>query len=182
VRRHFSGELGTNAADPAHHGNAHPPPSPPALTLERRRVRILSTRFDQEILLMCPDAAPRRKRPRWTWIRRLFTWSCTFVGGALIGTALFLWAQLSGIRLVREQYGDLNFIEESIGKLTFVWRSVDEKLVLALADVPEIYLAHGDLLVRTLAVAGLVVLVLPVVRRPGGSRAPRPPPVPLQRI
>ena len=118
-------------------------------------------------------AARRRSFPPWR--RRLFVWSCTFVGGVLNGAGLFLWAQLSGIRYARQQHDDLNFIEKFLGKLTFLWRSLDEKLVLAIGDVPESYLIRCELLANTFAIVGLVVLALPlfVKRRRRRPRRPR---------
>ena len=106
--------------------------------------------------------------------RRLFTWSCTAVGGALNGAGLFLWAQLSGIRYAREQHEDLNFLEEFLGKLTFLWRSLDEKLVLAIGDIPESYLIRCELLANTFAIVGLVVLALPLFVKPRRRRPRRP--------
>ncbi len=112
--------------------------------------------------------AEQRSRP--TWRRRLFAWCCTVVGGVLIGAGLFLWAQLSGIRYAREQHEDLNFMEKFLGKLTFLWRSLDEKLVLAIGDVPDSYLVRCELLANTFAVIGLVVLALPLVVKPRRRR------------
>ncbi len=107
-----------------------------------------------------------RKRSRLTWRRRLFAWSCAVVGGALNGAGLFLWAQLSGIRYAREQHDDLNFFERFLGKLTFLWRSLDEKLVLAIGDIPESYLIRCELLANTFAIVGLIVLALPLFVKP----------------
>lgn len=112
--------------------------------------------------------ATRRRRHRRTWRRRAFSWSCTFVGGLLNGAGLFLWIQLSGIRYAREQHEDLNFIEKLLGRLTFLWRSLDEKLVLALADVPESYLVRCELLANTFAIIGLVFVALPLFLKPRG--------------
>lgn len=108
--------------------------------------------------------ARRRSAPPFR--RRLFVWLCTFAGGALNGMAVFLWAQLSGIRFAREQHDDLNFVEKFLGKLTFLWRSLDQKLVLALGDVPESYLVQCEHLANALGAVGLVVLLLPVFTRP----------------
>ncbi len=116
-----------------------------------------------------------RERSRLSWRRRLFAWSCTVVGGVLNGAGLFLWVQLSGIRYAREQHDDLNFIEKFLGKLTFLWRSLDEKLVLAIGDVPESYLIRCELLANTFAIVGLVVLALPLFVKPRRRGRPRRP-------
>lgn len=100
----------------------------------------------------------------------MLAWSSAFVGGALNGMALFLWAQLSGIRYAREQHDELNFIERFLGKITFLWRSPDQKLVLAIGDIPESYLVRCEFLANLFIVLGLIFLVIPLYLKPRRRR------------
>ena len=84
---------------------------------------------------------------------RLLSWACHFTGGAAVGVGCFLILQVHFVRLVREEVGWGISLTRILGQATFLWRSIDEKLALALADVPEsaLELSHR---------VGLVLVVL----------------------
>jgi len=87
---------------------------------------------------MAPAPSPSRRD-------RLLGWACHFTGGAAVGVGSFLILQVHFVRLVREEVGWGVSLTRILGQATFLWRSIDEKLALALADVPEsaLELSHG---------------------------------------
>lgn len=114
--------------------------------------------------------APRRKR--LTPLQRLSLWLFTFAGGATTGTGLFLIGQVRLIRYVRHELDSISAIERFLGSATFLWRSLDEKLALAMGDIPEAYLVHTHRVGVVLALIGcpLLTLAVPFVLRLRWSR------------
>ena len=78
----------------------------------------------------------------------------------MTGTGAFLWLQVRLVRHIREEVDDLGALERLLGKMTFLWRSADEKLYLALSDVPEEFLEHCELVSRWLLGIGVVGVAL----------------------
>ncbi|HET6204559.1 MAG TPA: hypothetical protein VFI25_17340 [Planctomycetota bacterium] len=100
-------------------------------------------------------------------VRRAALWLCCFLGGATAGTGAFLGAEVEVIRHIRRQVGELGFLERAVGRLTFLWRGPDEKIALALEEIPEVYLDHSATAARWLIGlgAGGVAVALPLVLR-----------------
>lgn len=84
-----------------------------------------------------------RKR-RVSRVQALAFWLCTFLGGGICGAGLFLLGQVHVLRHVREQVDQLNAFERFLGKFTFLWRELDEKVYLALSDIPQGYIDHSE--------------------------------------
>ena len=100
-------------------------------------------------------------------IRSLLTWLCTFLGGGLFGVGLFMAAEVRVIRYLREEVGSLNAFERTVGRSTFLWRGLDEKLALALAEIPDDYLDQTRFVARVFMVAGPLALgvIVPLILR-----------------
>jgi len=94
-------------------------------------------------------------------------WLCTLSGGLVAGAGLFLLLQIRLILYERDQLARISAVERFLGKITFLWRGPDEKLALALGDIPELYLHHSEQVGRWMAGTGLlgVALVLPRILR-----------------
>jgi len=83
------------------------------------------------------------RRRAGSWWQLLMLWSCTFLGGAVAGMGAFLLIQVRVVRSIRQQVDDLSGVERFFGKMTFLWRDADEKVFLALSEIPEEYLGHS---------------------------------------
>ncbi len=115
---------------------------------------------------MCPHRRRRRRRVARAWTVRLFLWCLTFSAGALTGISLAIRAQVATMRYAREQLDDLNIFTKFLAKMTFLWRALDEKLVLAIGDIPESYLVGGELVANFLfGLATVLLLASLLVRR-----------------
>ena len=80
-----------------------------------------------------------------------------------MGIALFLRAQIAAMRYVREQLDELNFLERFLAEITFLWRTVDERLVLAIGDVPESFFVRSELASNALGMIAIVLLLFPLL-------------------
>lgn len=109
-----------------------------------------------------PSAMPSRVRRR-SPLARLTVWLSVVAGGLTGGAGLFLVAQVRVVRYIRDEIDSLDGFSRLLGKATFLWRTQDEKLALALGDVPEEYLFHANRVGIWLAIGGPVLLcvVLP---------------------
>jgi len=107
-----------------------------------------------------------------SWTNAAALWLCAFLGGGLTGTGLFLAAQVEVLLYLRSRVEDLGFFERLVGRLTFLWRGPDERIALAMAEIPEAYLEHSAAAARILALVGSVGLavVLPLLFRVLRSR------------
>jgi len=95
--------------------------------------------------------------------RAFLLWLCTFAGGAVTGAGLFLLGQVELVVQIRDRVEDLGFFTRQLGYMTFLWQGLDDKLALALADIPARYIEHSRRVGQVLAGLGLVgvALVLP---------------------
>lgn len=103
-----------------------------------------------------------RRRTGW---QALSLWLCTFLGGAVTGTGVFLLAQVRVVRHLRERvHSEIGGIERFFGKMTFLWRGTDEKLLLALDEIPEEYLLHSETIAKWLMGLGAlgIAIVVPL--------------------
>ena len=105
-----------------------------------------------------------RRRGR-VWWRALSLWLCTFLGGAVTGTGVFLFAQVRVVRHLQNRVHDeIGGIERFFGKMTFLWRGTNEKLLLALDEIPEEYLLHSETVAKWLMGLGAlgIAIALPL--------------------
>ena len=64
------------------------------------------------------------------------------------------------MRYAREQLDELNFLERFLAKITFLWRALDEKLILAVGELPESFLERSDLVANVFGMVAIVFLVI----------------------
>lgn len=100
---------------------------------------------------------PRRKPGP---LRRLLASLGPFVGGILCGVGGTLLLQVELARFARREIDGLGPLARLLGGISFLWRTVDEKLALALAEVPEGYLEHTSTVGIGLLVLGGPVLAM----------------------
>jgi hypothetical protein len=103
------------------------------------------------------------RRRSLTALQRLGLWACTFAGGAVAGSGVFLLVQVRLIRYLQQQIAEIGAFERFLGRMTFLWRDLDEKIALAVADIPNDYLEHSENAAHWLMGVGFagVALILP---------------------
>lgn len=95
-------------------------------------------------------------------------WACTLLGGILLGAGLLLWGQAVLLDYVQDQVGARFFLVRWVGKVSFVFLAVDQKVPLALADIPAEVVAESARWARALMILGGCVGVLALfLRSPG---------------
>ncbi|MFQ5504563.1 MAG: hypothetical protein ACE5F1_07165 [Planctomycetota bacterium] len=91
-----------------------------------------------------------------------------FLAGTLFGAGILLYGQVRLAEYMREQVESKFFLWRAIGDATYFLQGNDVQIALTLAKLPPASLIHSKRLGITLMVlAGLIMVMLPLVRRRG---------------
>ena len=102
-------------------------------------------------------------------------WLATLLGGALLGSGLFLHGEVALARYMRDEVDRSFFLWRAMGEATFVFQDGETQLALAMAEVPEEALRASERSAWILVVAGgLLSLTGPLLRRSRGSSVGAP--------
>ncbi len=70
------------------------------------------------------------------------------------GAGLILILEVRLIRYLRDQLESISPVERWLGRLTFLWRDLDQKMILALGEIPDEHLDHTVTTGKWLAAVG----------------------------
>lgn len=104
----------------------------------------------------------------------LARWSCTLIGGVLLGAGIVLHGQVHLARHLQCQVEETFFLWRAVGRATIFLQGDDVRLALAMSEVSPQTLQESDRAAWTLVVVGaLLALTGPLLHgkpRPGGGR------------
>lgn len=90
----------------------------------------------------------------------------TFAGGSLFGMGLLVLAQVQLVKAIQTRVEEVGFLGRTVGRLTFSWRNLNEKISLAVGDVPRDWIDHSQTTGFVLVLGGILVgYLLPFVFR-----------------
>ena len=71
-------------------------------------------------------------------------WVCTFGGGVVTGIGLAILGEVQILRYLHDELQRVGFMGRLLGKLTFSWRDLDEKIALAMGEIPPEYIDKSE--------------------------------------
>ncbi|MFY9341412.1 MAG: hypothetical protein WAT39_02905 [Planctomycetota bacterium] len=102
----------------------------------------------------------------------ILRWFVVLVGGVLVGGGLVLHGQVAFARYMRQQVASTFVLWRAIGNATFAFQGGENRMALAMAEVPEVALVESDRAAWVLLiVGGLVGVTGPLIPRNKAGRA-----------